>query len=208
MSSNLKNCFHYKHLTWLLGLLLAVAVTPSMLHAEDWDHLNGRDKGRDPTGLWLLNTSILEPNGEHAHMIIDFHAGGTLTFDVQGASSFDPAAVTDPANENNVISSPGHGLWQKTGWNTFGATSLGIQYHVVTNPPSAPVFQYGLLQFAGKLTRSGDTMEITGQETHYEANGNKKNHGPFNANGVRIPLTLLPNTINPLPIPSEPLDPK
>jgi hypothetical protein len=187
-----------------LALFAPIALTPSMLQAQDSDHLNGRDKGRDPTGLWLLTTSILEPNLEHAHIIIDFHAGGTLTYDVQGESAFDPAAVTDATSANNVISSPGHGVWQKTGWNTFAVTDLGIQYHVLTNPPASPVFQYGMLQYSGKLTGFGDTMELTGQATGYDANGNQTGHVPFNANGARIPLTVLPNAIQQLPIPPVP----
>jgi hypothetical protein len=35
-------------------LLLALASTSPVLHAQDWDHLNGRDKVHDPTGVWFL----------------------------------------------------------------------------------------------------------------------------------------------------------
>jgi hypothetical protein len=41
-----------------------------------------------------------------------------------------------------------------------------------------------------------NTMEITPLETHYDVNGNQTNHSSLKAaDGVRIPLTLLPNTI-------------
>ena len=157
------------------------------------------------------NTSLRWPDGQPALLVIDFHAGGTLTQDVQGEAAFDPSAVplppTDKNYNNNVISSPQHGVWQKTGWNTFAATLLDIQYHVSTNPvPSSPVQQFGMLQYSCRLTGSGDTMEITGQETHYGPNGNQTDNSPFKANGVRIPLTILPNTIQQLPIPQPPTD--
>ena len=43
----------------LLALLLALAVTVPVLLAEDGDHINGRDKAHDPTGVRLLNTSLV-----------------------------------------------------------------------------------------------------------------------------------------------------
>jgi hypothetical protein len=35
----------------LLALLLAFSVGPTAAFAQEWDHLNGRDKAHDPTGL-------------------------------------------------------------------------------------------------------------------------------------------------------------
>jgi hypothetical protein len=198
-----------KHLMRLIGLFLTLAIAPQVLLAQDWDHLNGRDKIHDPTGVWLWNTSLSGPDGQSLLLTIDFHAGGTLTQDVQGEAAFDPSAVpaspTESKYNNNVISSPDHGVWQKTGWNTFAATLLDIQYHVSTNPvPGSPVMQFGMLQYSGRLTGSGDTMEITGRETHYKADGTQTDHSPFKANGIRIPLTILPNTIQKLRIPAVP----
>jgi hypothetical protein len=211
MPSVWNRCFHHfgsKSVLRLLALSVALAVASPVLHAQDWDFINGPNKAHDPTGVWLLNTTIKEPDGTPALVIMEFHAGGTLTADVQGAAAFDPSAVllppSNPSYNNNVISSPVHGVWQKTGWNTFAVTSLNIQYHVSNNPPSSPVAQFGMLQFSGKLTGSGDTMELTGQEIHYDPNGNQTDHGPFKANGARIPLTLLPNTIQKLPLPEAP----
>jgi hypothetical protein len=198
-----------KSLLQLPALFVALVVASPVLHAQDWDFINGRDKVHDPTGVWLLNTTIKEPDGTPALAIIDFHAGGTVTQDFQGEASFDPSAVplppTDPNYNNNVISSPQHGLWQKTGWNTFAATLLNIQYHTSTNPgPGSPVLQFAVLQYCCKLTGSGDTMEITGQETDYDPSGKQTDHRPFEANGVRIPLTILPNMIQQLIIPVAP----
>jgi hypothetical protein len=213
--SRLDNRRGGRNLVLLLSFFLALAFASPTLLAQDWDHwdhMNGRDKVHDPTGVWLWNTSIHEPDGQPALLIINFNAGGTLNADVQGAAAFDPSAVplppTDPNYNNNVITSPEHGVWQKTGWNTFAVTSLDIQYHVSTNPgPSSPVLQFAILQYSGKLTGSGDTMEITGQGTHYDPNGNPIGHpSPFKANGVRIPLSILPNTIQQLPIPQPPTE--
>ena len=47
-------------------------------------------------------------------------------------------------------------------------------------------------------------MELTGQDTHYDEKGNQKDNFSFEANGVRIPLTVLPNSIDTLPTPPEP----
>jgi hypothetical protein len=133
----LNNCHCGKMLTVTSVLLLALANAAPMLHAQEWDHLNGRDKVHDPTGAWLLRTSVpTGPEGQPgAFFFIAFHKGGTLTEDIQGESSFDPSAVTDPKSLLNIITSPQSGVRQKTGWNTFAATFLAMQYHVRTNPP-------------------------------------------------------------------------
>jgi hypothetical protein len=46
-----------KRLFRLLALLLALAVSTPVLFAEEWDHINGRDKANDPTGAWLIRNS-------------------------------------------------------------------------------------------------------------------------------------------------------
>ena len=53
-----------KYLMRLLALSLTLAVTAPPLFAQEWDHLNGRDKAHDPTGVWLVNTSVLGPDGK------------------------------------------------------------------------------------------------------------------------------------------------
>ena len=47
-----------KYLMRLLTLLLLFAAAPPMLFAQEWDHINGRDKVHDPTGAWLIRTDI------------------------------------------------------------------------------------------------------------------------------------------------------
>jgi len=70
-------------------LLLALASVAPVLHAQEWDQLNGRDKAHDPTGAWLL-----KGDAEGSPFILTvFHRGGTLTGDLQGESAFDPALL-------------------------------------------------------------------------------------------------------------------
>jgi hypothetical protein len=137
---------------------------------------------------------------------------------IQGESAFDPAAVQDPGSLFNIISSPQGGTWQRTGWNTFVAAALTIEYRNLTKPaPSSPLFRFDITQYAGKLTGSGDTMELSGHITFFDANnGNRLNSDgtpgteivPFNANGTRIPLPVFPDTLQQLPIPPTPAAPQ
>jgi hypothetical protein len=211
-----------KRLLRLLALLLALAVSTPVLLAQEWDHLNGRDKVHDPTGAWLVQTSIglPSPTGIGSYLLIVFHHGGTVTVHVQGESGFDPVAVKEPNSIFNVISMPQGGTWQKTGWNTFVAAALTIEYRNVTVPqPSSPLFRFDISQYAGKLTGSGDTMELSGHVTFFDPNkGTRVNSDPartpgteivsFNANGTRIPLPVFPDTLQQLPIPSTPAPPQ
>jgi hypothetical protein len=206
-----------KRLLWLLALLLAISVAAPALRAQDWDHINGRDKVHDPTGAWLVRTTLLTgPQGKPgAFFLIGFHKGGTLTQDIQGESAFDPSAVTDPTSLLNIITSPQHGVWQKTGWNTFAATWLAMQYHVRTNPPDAPLFRFDKVQYSGRLSETGDQMEISAFLTFFDVDGNQLNPDgtpgtdgiPFKANATRIPLEVSPNSVHSLPIPSIPTTP-
>jgi hypothetical protein len=75
-------------------VLLALVSAASMLLAQDWDHINGRDKVHDPTGVWFLRLPI-DPL-QREFLLIVFHQGGTLTGDFQGESGFDPSAVPAP----------------------------------------------------------------------------------------------------------------
>ena len=131
-TSNFFNRWGGKRLGQLLALFVAFALVPPVLHAEDWDHLNGRDKVHDPTGVWFLR---LPPDPlKREFLLIVFHDGGTLTGDNQGESGFDPSAVPlpsgDPNYNNNVLSTPFSGVWQKTGWNTFAGMTLDFEYHM------------------------------------------------------------------------------
>jgi hypothetical protein len=213
--SKLNNRNRGKMLTVTSVLLLALASATPALHAQEWDHINGRDKVHDPTGAWLLRFHI---PGDFVQgrefLLIAFHKGGTLTQNTQGESGFDPVAVRLPASDpnfsNNVISSPLSGVWQKTGWNTFAGTLLTIEYHNSLHPlPDVSLFQFTKEQFTGRLTESGDQMVLSEiRLTHFDSDGNQIDETQsFPANGVRIPLEVLPNTGHTLPIPSNPTMP-
>ena len=183
-----------------LALFSALAIATPVLRAEDEDHINGRDKAHDPTGAWLLNT----PSG---FALTVFHKGGTLTGDLQGESAFDPSAVKPPKPPSNVINSPESGVWQKISWKTFAVTFLTIEYQVQTNPLDAPLYQFDKVQFTGVLNESGDETEITAAViTTFNPDGSLKESiaVPSKTHGVRIPLEVLPNTSQGLPIPPAP----
>jgi hypothetical protein len=76
-----------KRLLWSLALLLALAVAAPVLHAQDWDHINGRDKVHDPTGAWLVRFhNSDDPILQRECLLIVFHKGGTLTQNTQGVA--------------------------------------------------------------------------------------------------------------------------
>jgi hypothetical protein len=215
--SNLFNRWGGKRLSQLISLFVAIALTPSMLLAQEWDHwdhMNGRDKVHDPTGAWLVRFQI--PNDfilNRNFLLIVFHKGGTLTQSAQGDSGFDPAAVPvppeDPNYGNNVISTPSSGVWQKTGWNTFAGTLLDIEYHnsvIPQNPPNVLLFWFTKEQIIGRLTESGDQMVLSELRfTHFNSDGKQTGTSTsFPANGVRIPLEILPNSGQTLPVPLPP----
>jgi hypothetical protein len=193
-----------KRLTVTSVLFLALAAAAPVLHAQDWDQINGRDKVHDPTGAWLL-----KGDAEGSPFILSvFHRGGTFTGDLQGESAFDPAATNPAKPPFNVINSPESGVWQKTGWNTFAVTFLTMEYQVdaSTNPPSAPLFQFDKVQFTGRLNETGDRLEITAAViTNFDPKGEligEPNQFSTKVHGVRIPLEVLPFTARSLPIPS------
>jgi len=183
-------------------LLLAIAIAPSVTLAQD----NGSHKLNDPTGAWLIRGS------EGQFILTVFHKGGTLTGDTQGESAFDPASTNPPKTPLNVINSPESGVWHKTGRNTFAATFLTMEYQVDSsnNSLSAPLFQFDKVQFTGVLSDSGNQIELTALVTFFDANGNQlppQEGIRDKANGVRIPLEVLPNTSHTLPIPTIPTAP-
>jgi hypothetical protein len=166
----------------VLALLVALTVAPPALLAQDWDHLNGRDKVRDPTGAWLTTS-----DGQNFELIT-FQNGGTVLRDFQGESAFDPAAVTPP---NNVQTSPQHGVWQKTGWNTFSATLVAIESGVVVSEGRNILFRFDKLQWTGRLNASGDQIDLTEHISFFDGHGiqiEPTDRPPTNYKGVRVPL--------------------
>ena len=98
-------------------------------------------------------------------------------------------------------------MWQKTGGKTFAATFITMEYDA--NPPFA-LFEFDKIQFTGVLSEAGNQMELTALVTLFDPNGNQL--PPLEgirdkANGVRIPLEVLPNTSHSLPIPPKPTAP-
>jgi hypothetical protein len=186
-----------KALIRLLALVLALAVSTPMLFAQDWDHLNGRDKVHDPTGAWLITA------GGDQFTLITFHSGGTVTEDIQGESAFDPASANPPKSPGNVQTSPQHGVWQKTGWKTFAATLVAIQAGVDAEHFISPFFRLDKVQCTGKLSESGDQADLTFVFSGYDQNGNQTiaPSPPTNFKGVRVPLEILPHTGATLPVP-------
>ena len=187
----------------LLALILALVVASPVLLAQKSDVLNGRDK-HDPTGAWLIRTSLELPTGNNLFFLAVFNSGGTCTQTIQGESAFDPGALADPTNPFNIITSPQSGVWQKTpstGSNTFAATLLAMEFRNIvptSGNPSTPLYRFDKQQYTGKLNQSGDGMEITVLLTFFDEQGTRTDDAgnpstdfvvKFNANGVRIPLT-------------------
>jgi len=76
MTFNLDKRFRDKSLTWLLALLLGIAVAPPVLVAQV----------PDPTGAWLISIQLVTTPGVSSLTV--FHQGGTLTQDIQEESAF------------------------------------------------------------------------------------------------------------------------
>ncbi len=109
-----------------------------------------------------------------------------------------------------MLNIPESGVWQKTGWKTFAATFLTIKYEAPLNEKDAEsgegvkLHQFDKVQFAGVLKESGDRMDLTALVTVFDSDGNQlppKEGIPDTANGVRIPLEVLPNIAYSLPTP-------
>jgi hypothetical protein len=185
-----------KRLTVTSVLLLALASAAPLLKAQDWDQINGRDKVHDPTGAWLITA------GGDQFTLITFHRGGTVTEDIQGESAFDPASVNPPTPPGDIQTSPQHGVWQKTGWKTFAATFVAIEAGNDAEHFISVFFRFDKGQLTGRLSESGDQMDVTFVFTFFDAAGNKIGEGgSVNFKGVRVPLDILPHSADTLPVP-------
>jgi hypothetical protein len=98
-------------------------------------------------------------------------------------------------------------VWQKTGWNTFAATFVAIEAENDAQHFVAIFFRFDKGQYTGKLSESGDQMDLTVQFSAYDINGNQiiapdpVKNPPINFRGVRVPLEILPHTGTTLPVP-------
>ena len=77
--SRLNNRQCGRNLIRLLALLLALAVAAPTLFAQEWDHINGRDKDHDPIGAWLVTRRM-------PLVFYHFPQDGTTTATVRGDS--------------------------------------------------------------------------------------------------------------------------
>jgi hypothetical protein len=190
-----------KRLLRSVALLFALAVSTPALLAQEWDHLNGRDKVHDPTGTWIVT------GGNEQFILITFDKGGTMTQDIQGESAFDPASVNPPKLFGDVITSPQHGVWQKTGWNTFAVTLVAVEGENDAQQQIVKFFRFDKVQYTGKLSESGDQMDLTLVFSAYDAKGNQiiapntPTNPPQSLKGARLPLEILPHTGTILPVP-------
>jgi hypothetical protein len=195
-ASNLFDRWDGKRLSKLLALFVAIALTPSMLLAQEWDHLNGRDKVHDPTGAWIATV------GNESFLLITFEKGGTVLQDFQGESAFDPAAVNPPITPRNVQTSPQHGVWQKTSWKTFAATLVAIEAGNDTSILAATFFRFDKFQYTGTLNESGDQMDLTLVASFFDADGKRiGQQDPIKLKAARVQLEILPNSADRLPVP-------
>jgi len=106
----------------------------------------------------------------------------------------------------DIIVTPQSGVWQKTGAKTFAVTFISLEYQGNPQlPPNASIYQIDKSQLTGVLNESGGQMQLTALTTIFNPDGTQK-AGPFpdTANGVRIPLEILPDTSHSLPIPPQP----
>jgi hypothetical protein len=105
MHFNLDKRRRGKSLTWLFALLLALAVAPTVVLAEEWDH------GRfvDPiVGSWIVHVTVTFPTGVPPFdNLTAFFADGTTT-------SSDPSEGT------------GYGVWKKVALRTYFSKFLTI----------------------------------------------------------------------------------
>lgn len=177
----------------LLFLSLTLTVASTMTFAGEAGQDQDRDHASDPTGTWLIR------DGDGFYILMVFHEGGTLTGDFQGEAAFVPGGQPP----FDIIVTPQSGVWRKTGPKTFAVTFVALEYQV--NPPNGSIFQIDKSQLTGVLINSGNEMRLTALTTVFNPDGTQKgNSFPDTANGVRIPLEILPNTSHSLPIPVMP----
>ena len=160
----------------LLALLLVV--TPTAVFAGELDNDRGKDHERghaiDPTGVWL------QPIVEQV-ILLTFNQDGTFLADFAGESAFVPNG-TPPLN---TLTTPSHGVWQKTGATTFAATSFAIIYD-----DKGSFLALAKNVFSGVLTDSNHLALTLVSSGQFNLNGDRTGEGgsPGTANWVRLRL--------------------
>jgi hypothetical protein len=85
------------------------------------------------------------------------------------------------------------------------ATFLALDYQVINTSPELAVYSFVRVQFTGVLGDSGNEMRLTALVTVFNPDGTQNGDSIVDAaNGVRIPLEILPNTSHRLTIPVTP----
>jgi hypothetical protein len=131
----------------------SLAITPLTSSASD-----DQGRGSDPTGVWLAAKTTAG-----GVIINTFHSDGTFFGDVQGEGSFFPGNKS-PGFQ---ITSPEHGLWQKTGPKTIAATAYALEYNY-----DGSFYAIFKLRLSFVLNGPGDEMDGTGSSGEYDLNGN------------------------------------
>jgi hypothetical protein len=105
-------------------------------------------------------------------------------------------------------------VWRKTGARTFAVTFVSLEYKTPLNEQEVlsgegfALHQIDKSQLTGVLSDSGNEMKLTALTTAYNPDGSQKGDSfPDTANGIRIPLEVLPNTSHTFPIPPVPTPP-
>ena len=96
-----------------------------------------------------------------------------------------------------------NGLEHLCGYFSSEATLVAIQAGVDAEHFISPFFRLDKVQCTGKLSESGDQVDLTFVFSGYDQNGNQTiaPSSPLNFKGVRVPLEILPHTGATLPVP-------
>jgi hypothetical protein len=133
--------------------------------------------------------------------LITFHRGATVTEDFQGESAFDQPLLTRQRSQDTsrLVHSMACG---KRRLEDLCSDPWAIQAENDAEHFISKFFRFDKLQLTGKLSESGDQMDVTFFVTFFDDAGNKIGEGgSVNFKGVRVPLDILPHSATTLPVP-------